>query len=133
MDTVSINFSTTNVYGLVSSMKQPWLALSPTLNCRPLQKFIIKLPELRFDGTVFELIPPVELTLYREDGGWTCELSKFSIVAFGKTPEEAVRSFSEDLSVLWDEIAQAPDDTLSKEAVQVKRSLVSAVKSVTVE
>jgi|GEM_PF-1118036 len=128
----NISYATTNVCSLVSSMGQPWLAFSPALACQPLQKFIIKLPELQFDGTVFEFVPPLELTLYREDGAWTCEQRDFSIVAFGQTPEEAVHSFSEDLSVLWDEIAQAPDDALSKEAWMVKLCLLSAVKSVTV-
>jgi hypothetical protein len=106
------------------------LAATPVLYA-PLSKYIIKLDEIKFDGTVFELNDAIQVILYKEDGVWYCEGESFSILAFGNTAAEAVHSFSEDFVVLWEEIAEAPDDSLTQEAQDVKRNLISAVKSIT--
>ena len=86
--------------------------------------------EVKFDRIVFELSAPIPLLLYQEDDLWYCEQPDFSILASGGTAERAVYSFCEDFSALWDEIAQARDGSLTKEAVRVKHALSSAVRSV---
>ncbi len=94
------------------------------------QQFIVKFPEIKFERTVFALDHPVELTLERVAGGWTCEEPEFSLFGFGETAAKAVCSVFEDFSVLWDEIAQAPDEDLSEDAQLTKYALLAFVKSV---
>jgi hypothetical protein len=94
-----------------------------------LAKYLIKLDVIKFDGTVFELNDVIQVALYREDDVWYCEEEKFSTLAFGDTAEEAVHSFCEDFAVLWEEIALAPDDSLTQEAQKVKQNLLAAVRS----
>ncbi|MGD0975093.1 MAG: hypothetical protein ABR866_13475 [Candidatus Korobacteraceae bacterium] len=98
--------------------------------CPPVSKYIINLGEIKFDGTTFELNDPIGVSLYQEDDLWNCEYAACGILSVGNTMVEAVRSFSEDFLVLWDEIAQCSDDSLTKEAQAVKRCLLSVVKSV---
>jgi|SRR5208282_2154229 len=94
----------------------------------PPSKYLIKLDTIRFDGRVFDLKDPLALTLYQEGGLWHCEWDHIS--SAGETPLDAGISFSEDFSVLWDEIAQCSDDTLTEEAQSLKHHLLSVVKSV---
>jgi hypothetical protein len=100
---------------------------------KPLKSFLIQLDEVKFDGTTFWLSAPILATVYVEDGTWYCENKEFSSLAFGSTAEQAVHSFCEDFSVLWDEIAQAQDETLTADAQRIKRALLSAVKTVETE
>ena len=76
------------------------------------------------------MILPINLSLYGEDGSWTCEYKEFSSLSFGPTPTQAVQSFFEDFSVLWDEIAEAKDDALAPDARRIKQALLAAVKEV---
>jgi hypothetical protein len=98
--------------------------------CPRVSKYLIKLDEVVFKGTVFELTQQISVALYQEDDLWYCEYEPCGIVSVGDTAEEAAHSFSEDFSVLWDEIAQCSDDSLTVEAKATKRCLLSLVKSV---
>jgi hypothetical protein len=104
----------------------------PSSPCPRLSKYLIKLNEVRFGGTVFELKQMIQVALYQEDSVWYCENEELAILAFGDTAEQAVHSFCEDFSVLWEEIAVAPDDSLTSDAQKVKQNLRSVVKSVKV-
>jgi hypothetical protein len=99
-------------------------------SCPRLSKYIIKLDEIKFDDTKFELNNPLSVNLFMEDGLWNCEFEAAKIISLGQTAAQAVHSFSEDFCVLWDEIAQCSDDALSNEAQALKRCLLSIVKSV---
>jgi hypothetical protein len=103
------------------------------VRCPAPTRYLIKLDKIVYDGATFELRSPITLALYedRENSVWMCESKEFDIIAAGDTREQAVRSFSEDFSVLWDEIAQCPDDSLTVEAQDLKRHLLSTVRSVT--
>jgi hypothetical protein len=46
--------------------------------------------------------------------------------------EDALRSFTEDFGVLWEEIAQAPDTDLTDDAIRLKYALRNIVESVDV-
>jgi hypothetical protein len=129
MATTPIPCLADNLLGFVSSMEQTVL-FSSLVPCPVLQKFLVKLSEIKFDGTVFTFHNPIEVTLYEEDKMWVCEAPQFSIFAYGQTTTEAAHSFNEDFAVLWDEIGQAPDNSLSQDAQQLKRTLLAAVKSV---
>jgi endo-1,4-beta-mannosidase len=112
--------STVEVYPDASS-SVPYLRLS---------RYLIKLEEIKFGGVTFQLNAPISVALYQEDGLWNCEYEACGILSIGNTPAEAVRSCSEDFSVLWDEIAQCSDESLTKEAQEVKQYFLSIVKSV---
>ena len=116
----------TNVNALVSSPEQG--AFLPT--CRLPQKFIVFFPDIKFERTIFRLTRPFELTLQASDGGWLCTEEMFSLSGFGGTSVAAVCSVFEDFAVLWDEIAQAPDEELSDEAQRTKLTLLGFVKEV---
>jgi hypothetical protein len=112
-------------WGLGVEVRMPSI---PSSYSRP-SKYLIDLDVIPFDGAKFILNVPIEVSLYQDEGLWYCEHPTFSILSSGNTPVEAVHSFCEDFSVLWDEIAQCPDDSLTREAQDVKRILLAAVKS----
>lgn len=94
------------------------------------QKFALRLPDIRFDGSVCRLNSPLLVLLSVEEGFWRCEDEGEHIVSFGDSSESALHSFCEDFVVLWKEIANAPDSDLTSDAQQVKKFLVSVVQSV---
>jgi len=79
---------------------------------------------------VLELRAPISVKLCFENGLWLAESSAFCILAYGKDKADALRSFAEDFSVVWDAIAQLPDDQLTVDAIALKHNLISIVKSV---
>jgi hypothetical protein len=93
-----------------------------------LSKFQTSLSEIRFHNRVFEFHKPLDLLLYLDDGVWVCECC--GILSVGCSIAEVVVSFCEDFSMLWDEIAQRPDDELTKQAQDTKRHMLFVVKSV---
>lgn len=95
-----------------------------------LTRFGISLDKLKFKNIVIDLAPPVEFSLFIEDGMWNCENPELSILAFGPTVEDSVESFSEDFLTLWQEIGNSPDDELTVEAQRVKKALLGIVVSV---
>jgi hypothetical protein len=97
-----------------------------------LPKISVFFPDFQVDDTMFRLNRPLEVVL--ESAGkdeWVCQEKIFSLSGFGKTSVEAIYSVFEDIAVLWDEIAQAPDEELSENAQRTKRELLGFVKSVT--
>ena len=92
-----------------------------------LSRFQIELPDICVHKR-FKLNRPLELLLYEDEGAWVCEWD--GILAAGCTPEEAVLSFCESFSAFWDEIAQQPDDRLTKSAQATKSLMLYVVKSV---
>jgi hypothetical protein len=105
------------------------LSASVSSSCPRPSKYLIKLEDVSFQGTVFELTNIITVALYQEDDVWYCEYEPCGILSVGDTAEQAVHSFSEDFSVLWDEIAQCSDDALTVEAQATKHCLLSLVKS----
>jgi hypothetical protein len=101
-----------------------------TSSCPRPSKYLIKLDKVAFQGTVFELANVITVALYQEDDVWYCEYEPCGILSVGDTAEHAVHSFSEDFSVLWDEIAQCSDESLTVEAQATKRCLLSLVKPI---
>lgn len=122
MSTATIIVPETTAWALTAAVSLPVTRLP--------QKFIVFFPDIKFERTIFRLTRPVELTLARVDGGWTCEEKLFSLFGFGETSMAAVCSVFEDFAVLWDEIASAPDESLSEDAQRTKLALLAFVKSV---
>jgi hypothetical protein len=127
MSDATIAMLTSNVYGVASSMEQSTVfSLS---DCFP-RKIIVSFKEVKVDRRVFQLNRPLDLLLDRGDDGWSCEEPILALFGFGKKSVNAICSVFEDFSVLWDEIAQVPDDVLSEDAQRTKRELLALVKSV---
>ena len=91
------------------------------------------LNEIEVGNRLFRLRAPIDVRVALEDGLWINEAGPLSILAFGDTRGEALRSFCDDFAVLWDEIANASDASLTGDAIRVKQSLGDIVESVTVK
>lgn len=93
-------------------------------------KLRISLPVIKFCGVVFRLNEPIDVSLCAEDGLWICEYGALGSIASGDTPERAVHAFCEDFTVLWDQIANTPNEALAPDAQAVKAHLGALVKAV---
>jgi hypothetical protein len=103
---------------------------SSSVGCPRLTRYVIKLADVPFGGRVFRLKSPIDLDLYEQDGSWCCENKDFSSLTFGGTAQEAVYSFCEDFAVLWNEIANAPNEDLAPDAQRLKVILQSLIRAV---
>jgi hypothetical protein len=103
---------------------------SSSVSCPRLTQYIIRLEDVLFADRAFRLNSPISLVLYENEGGWCCENIDFSSFTFGATAQEAVYSFCEDFAVLWDEIANAPNEDLAPDAQRLKVMLQSVVRAV---
>jgi hypothetical protein len=121
-DSNSIQTTTANVLSLLT-----YVSSNSSVGFSKPSHFSMALNDIKFCGTVYRLTSPITISLYVQDGIWTCEQETFSSLSYGPTPEEAVHAFCEDFSVLWHEIAEAADDELTQDAQRVKSALLSAV------
>jgi hypothetical protein len=87
------------------------------------------LREIETGGRVFRLGHPVDVHVSIEDGLWINQSNDLSILAAGESRAEALRSFCEDFAVLWEQIATAPDDSLTPDAIKVKYAFHRSVES----
>jgi hypothetical protein len=86
--------------------------------------------QIRHDTTVFQLSRRLTIGVSYEGNAWVYESKEFSIIAFGDSQSEALRSFGDDFHAVWDVIAQADDDKLTQDALLLKKRLLSIVASV---
>ncbi|MGA2722172.1 MAG: hypothetical protein ABSG79_07125 [Bryobacteraceae bacterium] len=89
------------------------------------------LHEIETGGQVFRLSRPIDVHVSIEDGLWINQSHDLSILAAGESKAEALRSFCEDFAVLWEQIATAPDDSLTPDAIKVKAAFHRSVESAT--
>src|SRR5437870_2955615 len=54
------------------------------------------LGEIEYGGKIFRLNTPVVVSFFVEDALYYCEYASLSILSFGRSRNEAVRSFCED-------------------------------------
>lgn len=134
MAAATISMSNSNLGAIAVSPEQA--IAEQTIAIRAPHSFIIYFPDIKTAHSIFHLNKPVELTLTRDSdsNGWACEEKTLPLFAFGDNDNgaNAVFSLFEDFAVLWDEIAQVPDNLLNPEAQVTKAKLLSMVKSVTV-
>jgi hypothetical protein len=90
--------------------------------------FRVALDEVGFDRRTFQFREPIVLSLIQDEDVWSCEAC--GIISTGSDPTGAALSFCEDFSVVWDEIAQAPDESLSRDALKTKQCMLAVIKSV---
>lgn len=90
--------------------------------------FRIALDAVCFGERVFKFHDPIELRLDQDDNVWTCQAC--GILSVGSDPTGAAMSFCEDFAMCWDHIAQADDESLSEDAQETKKCMLSVVKSI---
>jgi len=93
----------------------------------------LALDEIRSQGRLFRLNRPLQIKMTNFGSGWCYESKLLAILAFGRSKQEVLDSFMEDFSVLWDAIAQAPDESLTIDAIAVKHAFQQLVRAVTAE
>jgi hypothetical protein len=84
-------------------------------------------------GKIFHLREPLVAMLTRENGIFCLEVRTLSIMSFGHRVDEALRELCEDFAALWDAIAQAEDESLTGDAIAVKRKMLEIVSEVVPE
>jgi hypothetical protein len=90
----------------------------------------LALGEVRCHGRLFRLNQPLLIEVSSFAGGWCYESKPLTILAFGRTKQGALASFTEDFSVLWDAMVQASDQSLTLDALAVKRAFQGLVRAV---
>jgi hypothetical protein len=78
----------------------------------------------------FQLTRPLEVKVHFDNEGWTYEAKEFGIRGYGPLRRDAAHSFQEDFSSYWESIAQAPNETLTLDAQELKAALHSLVRTV---
>jgi len=91
-------------------------------------EFRVELDKIHFHERIFEFHKPLEFKFTQNDDLWECEAC--GITSLGDSAQDAISSFCEDFSVLWNEIAQAPDDLLTNSAQRIKGNMLFVVKSI---
>ena len=91
------------------------------------------LREIEHAGKIFRLNGPIVVSFFEEDALVYCEYAPLSILSFGRSRDDAARSFCEDFAMLWDVVAQSPDESLTADARAVKQQLLAAVNSIVPE
>lgn len=89
--------------------------------------------EVRNTGRIFRLNEPILVSEFCEKAIFYCESKPLSILAFGRTTNEARQAFHEDFGMMWDEIAKLPDDQLTLGAKLVRHRFLNLVNSVVPE
>ena len=69
----------------------------------------------------------IAVRVSQEGRYWLMEYGPLGILAYAQTPAQAERDFGEEFLVLWDAIAQAPDETLAPDAPALKQALLSLI------
>jgi len=114
-----------------TAVEESGLLFSGIAKCPQVSRLQIQLPNIiTLHGRTFEFYSPIQPELYLDlaEEVWICEWN--GIVSTGDSAEEAGMSFCEDFAVFWDEIAEAPDDSLTRQAQATKRGMRDVVKSV---
>ena len=66
----------------------------------------------------------------QDDGLYIVESASLPIIAYGDTVKQASDAFEEHFGYLWDSISDQPDDTLTLDALDVKRAQRNLVSGV---
>jgi hypothetical protein len=91
---------------------------------------LASLNEITYRDRTFRLTHPLRIEVSNLLDGWCYESKPLAILAFGRSRQDALVSFKEDFAVLWDAIAQAPEESLTMDAVAVKYAFRAVVEAV---
>jgi len=93
---------------------------------------IPKLPilKLEYKDLKLEFIKPYPMTVKIESGYLVHENVKFNLIVRGKTIEELVEAFFNDMYFLWNDIVLEDESNLHTSAIKLKQYLLSIAKEV---
>ena len=83
----------------------------------------------KIEGTL-HLAHPIVCIIEKQDDLLFYEDAQLGIIAYGNTPGEVMREFSNEFAVLWDIIAEEKDSLLTEDARLLKRRLIEMVRTV---
>jgi hypothetical protein len=95
---------------------------------RPLTYRAIRVSVIECSGQRFKLAEPIYVQESWDGGIWFRRYDPLSILAYGRSPEEAAEAFCQEFSCCWKEIACEEDDNLTADAQDLKRKLHDLVK-----
>ena len=88
------------------------------------------LVEIHAGHRTFKFRSAVPCVIGFEDGIWTHDLQSLGLSGYGRSHEESCSALASDIAACWDDIAQAPDRSLTADAQALKQRLKLAVKEV---
>lgn len=83
--------------------------------------------EISWEGRILRLPHPLFVELEEQDGSIYASSGGLGICAAGVTEDDAKLAFAEEFIVLWEEIALAPDEELTSDAIELKRKMLELV------
>jgi hypothetical protein len=89
--------------------------------------------EIHESKRIFRLNQPIYVNRFTDNGLIYFESKALSILAYGRSENEAVESFYGDFGATWDLIAQVSDNSLTPDAIEVKREFLRVVNNVVPE
>ena len=78
----------------------------------------------------FFLRTPIDLDLRREAGRYAIEYAPLNLSVYGKTEEAAYSAFAEAFEVVWEEIVESPNCSLTEDARDLKAAFVTLSENV---
>jgi hypothetical protein len=78
---------------------------------------------------LFQLTSPINLEAGWQSDRYVIAFEPLNLSVYGSDEEEAYAAFAEMFETIWDEIAEAPDDSLTADARELKRLLGQTVKN----
>ena len=104
----------------------------------PAERFKASLPPTIFfdsisdDGRRFNLSAKLTVSVSQEANMVILETNVLRIIAYGESLEQASDAFQEHFAFLWESIAQQPDEVLTPDAQDTKRTQLSMVSGLAI-
>lgn len=83
----------------------------------------IRLETVRLGDRVLRLTSPRDVAVRVEEGVLVAEIEELELVSYAPSGAELRDSLTEDLFMLWDDYAQAPDEDLTRDAIELKQAV----------
>ena len=117
------------VRGKLEALAEDSLRLA--LESEAMLRFMAADPRLvEHGGRRFRLRAPLEVQVTRGPAGWTLEVERLGIHAYGATFQEARAALTFDFCAAWDDLALEDDQRLAPDALDLKAALLALVESV---
>jgi hypothetical protein len=78
---------------------------------------------------LFQLTSPIDLEAGWQSDRYVIAFEPLHLSVYGRDEEQAYSAFAEMFEMIWEEIADAPDDSLTADAQGLKRLLRQTVKN----
>lgn len=107
--------------------------LTDVAHVEPVDIDYLPVHEARSDQRRLRFIRPLQALKTKEDGLVVIRIPELGVHEYGETVEEALQALNDELLFLWEEYAQAPDETLTLDAMRLKERLRSVAYPVPAE